>query len=456
MTHASSDRILSGAVIPTFFYFVIPSIAALLALTTANLVDGLFIGNFVGADALAAINFLIPYLALVFGLALMLAIGGSVRAGKFLGEKNSQAASAIFSKCVITVVVFALVMASINLLFSRWIFSALGAPESLHPLMRDYFHIIACFLPAQLLSVVLYYFIRADGKPVMATVALTSGALGNMVLDALFIGYFQWGIAGAAWATGLSQLLQLSILCCYFWQPSRRLHFQFRQTQWTEVRQAAFNGISEFVNEMSGGLVILVVNWLLVTRIGVDGVSAFTVINYCLFASLMIFYGIADAMQLLVAQNFGARQVQRIRQFMFTSVVAILTLGGVLIALLLGGRAHWVGWFVSAHETAVIALAADFILVIWPIFLVNGLNVLLSSYLTAIHRPASSATIALLRSLILPISLLMLLSWWLPDYSLLIALPLAEWLTFLVALLLFFRFKPAALFTAEELIASRC
>lgn len=450
MTQASSDRILCGAIVPTFFYFVIPSIAALLALTTANLVDGLFIGNFVGADALAAINFLIPYLALVFGLALMLAIGGSVRAGKALGEKNPQAASAIFSKCVMTVGVFALVMASVNLLFSRWIFTALGAPESLHPLMRDYFHIIACFLPAQLLSVVLYYFIRADGKPVMATVALTSGALGNMLLDALFIGYFQWGIAGAAWATGMSQLVQLGILFRYFWLPARRLQFRFRQTQWVDVAHAAFNGISEFVNEISGGLVILVVNWLLVTRIGVEGVSAFTVINYCLFASLMIFYGIADAMQLLVAQNFGARQVQRMRQFMLTSTVAILVFGVLLISVLLGWRAHWVGWFVSAQDTAVITLAADFILVVWPIFLVNGLNVLLSSYLTAVYQPVASAAIALLRSLILPVSVLMVLFWWLPGYPLLMALPLAEWLTFVVALALFLRFKPAVLFASEQ------
>jgi putative MATE family efflux protein len=450
LTQASSDRILCGAIVPTFFYFVIPSIAALLALTTANLVDGLFIGNFVGADALAAINFLIPYLALVFGLALMLAIGGSVRAGKALGEKNPQAASAIFSKCVMTVGVFALVMASVNLLFSRWIFTALGAPESLHPLMRDYFHIIACFLPAHLLSVVLYYFIRAEGKPVMATVALTSGALGNMLLDALFIGYFQWGIAGAAWATGMSQLVQLGILFRYFWLPARRLQFRFRQTQWADVAHAAFNGISEFVNEISGGLVILVVNWLLVTRIGVEGVSAFTVINYCLFASLMIFYGIADAMQLLVAQNFGARQVQRMRQFMLTSTVAILVFGVLLISVLLGWRAHWVGWFVSAQDTAVITLAADFILVVWPIFLVNGLNVLLSSYLTAIHQPAASAAIALLRSLILPVSVLMVLFWWLPGYPLLMALPLAEWLTFVVALALFLRFKPAVLFASEQ------
>lgn len=441
---AAHNPILTGKVIPTFFYFVIPSVGALLALTTANLVDGLFVGNFVGANALAAINFLIPYLALVFGLALMLAIGGSVRAGKALGEKNAAAASATFSKCVIAVLIFALTMVAVNLLFSHWIFRALGAPPSLHGLMRDYFFVIACFLPAQLMSVVLYYFVRADARPVLATVALSSGALTNILLDALFIGYFNGGIAGAAWATGLSQVLQLGILCSYFLRPARQLHFRLRQTGWTEVGQAAYNGISEFINEISGGLVILMVNWLLVTRLGVDGVSAFTLVNYCLFASLMIFYGIADAMQLLVAQNFGARQVKRIRQFMLTSAATIAVLSALVIALLLGGRTLWITWFV--REAEVIALAADFMRIIWPIFLVNGLNILISSYLTALHKPTASAAIALLRSLLLPIGLLLLLPQLFPDYPVLLALPLAEWLTFAVALVFFLRYKPSRLF----------
>lgn len=441
----SYNRILDGKIIPTFFYFVVPSIASLLALTTANLVDGLFIGNFVGAHALAAVNFLIPYLALVFGLALMLAIGGSVRAGKALGEKNPQAASAIFSKCVVTVLIFSLVIAVVNLSLSRWIFSALGAPESLHDMMRRYFFIIACFLPAQLLSVVLYYFIRADGKPVLATVALTSGAACNILLDALFVGYFQWGIGGAAWATGISQCLQLSVLCRYFWLSSHKLRFSVRQTQWSEVARAAFNGVSEFVNEISGGLVILVVNWLLVTRIGVDAVSAFTVINYCLFASLMMFYGIADAMQLLVAQNFGARQLKRIGHFMWVSAGTVVALGGFFIVLLLGWREQWVNLFLSPDEAEVIELATGFILVVWPIFLVNGLNVLLSSYLTAIHQPGASAAVAFLRSLILPVGLLAILFHWFPRHSLLAALPMAEWLTFAVALTIFLRFTPHSL-----------
>jgi putative MATE family efflux protein len=444
------NRILCGAIVPTFFYFVIPSIAALLALTTANLVDGLFLGNFVGSQALAAINFLIPYLALLFGLALMLAIGGSVRAGKYLGQGKVLAASAIFSKTLMATGSFACVMMLLNLLLDEWLFSLLGAPETLYGLMRSYFHVISWFLPAQLVSVVLYYFIRADGKPVLATLALTCGAIGNIVLDALFIAYFGWGMTGAAWATGLSQLLQLSILCCYFLLPARMLQFNLWQKDWREVLHAAFNGVSEFINEISGGLVILLVNWLLVTRLGVDGVAAFTVINYLLFASLMIFYGIADAMQLLVAQNFGARNTLRMRQFMQTSVMTVVTLGGVLIAALFLWREQLIRGFLNADDRAVIDMAANFVLLVWPIFMVNGLNVLLSSYLTAIHKPAASASIALLRSLILPIVFLCALFWWFPHQPILTALPLAEWITFVVAIILYWRFRPVKLF--DEII----
>jgi Na+-driven multidrug efflux pump len=232
--------------------------------------------------------------------------------------------------------------------------------------------------------------------------------------------------------------------------PARMLQFNLWQKDWREVLHAAFNGVSEFINEISGGLVILLVNWLLVTRLGVDGVAAFTVINYLLFACLMIFYGIADAMQLLVAQNFGARNTLRIRQFMQTSVMTVVTLGSVLIVALFLWREQLIRGFLNADDRAVIDMAANFVLLVWPIFMVNGLNVLLSSYLTAIHKPAASASIALLRSLILPIVFLCALFWWFPHQPILTALPLAEWITFVVAIILYWRFRPVKLF--DEII----
>src|SRR5690606_31374690 len=198
------------------------------------------------------------------------------------------------------------------------------------------------------------------------------------------------------------------------------------------------------MHEVAGGLVVLLVGWLLATRLGEDGVSAFTLVNDCLFGRLMIVYGIADALQLLVAQNFGAQQVKRIRQFMLTSAATIAVLTALVIALMLGGRPLWITWFF--REAAVIALAEAFMRIIRPILILSELNILISSYLTALHKPTASAAIALLRSLLLPIGLLLLLPQLFPDYPVLLALPLAEWLTFAVALVFFLRYKPSRLF----------
>ena len=104
MSSREQNRVLAGPTIPTFFYYVIPSMIGLLSLTTASLVDGIFVGNIVGSDALAAVSLLLPYLTFLIAISLMLAIGGAVTAGKYLGEGNTAAASGIMSKTLITAV----------------------------------------------------------------------------------------------------------------------------------------------------------------------------------------------------------------------------------------------------------------------------------------------------------------------------------------------------------------
>ena len=437
------NPVLSGPVWPTFFRYALPSVAGLLALTTASIVDGIFIGNFAGADALAALNLLIPYFTLLFGVALMLAIGGTVKAGKFLGENNPAAASAIFSKCLIGTVVISLISLVLSLGFEKALFQALGADETLFPLMQSYFRVIVWAMVVQLAGMVLYYFVRVDGFPELATTALVTGAVGNILLDALLVGYLDWGLQGAALATGLAQVLQLAVLLRYFRRP-RKLRFNLRQRNWGELLQAAYNGVSEWINEASVGVVMLLINWLLITSYGVDGVAAFTVVNYIIFLSLMVFYGIADAMHVLVSHNLGAGNSVRIRQFMVCGGGVIGLLSGILLLALwlLGGAL--IDLFLDPGDIQAGVLATEFLAILWPLFLVNGFNVLVSVYLTAIHKPLPSATIALARGLILPVVLLLVLGFWLPDWPLLAALPLAEWLTFALALAFLLRFRPQA------------
>ncbi len=263
------NHALDGPVVATFFKYLIPSLVGLIAMTSASLVDGIFIGNYVGVTALAAVNLIIPIMTLIFGVGLMVSIGGSVRGGKYLGEKNIAAASAIFSKTLMFVAAYAVVVIALGLIFETLLFASLGASEELFPAMSEYYRIIMPFLITQLIAVVLYFFVRLDGLPNLAAAALVVGAVVNIALDYLFIVVYGWGLAGAAYATGLSQALPMMVLTVYFLLPKRKLHFRLRQDNWFEIFQAAYNGVSEFINEVSGGIIILIFNWMLIERAGV-------------------------------------------------------------------------------------------------------------------------------------------------------------------------------------------
>lgn len=446
----SDNPILNGPYWPVFFRYALPSVAGLLALTTANIVDGIFIGNFAGADALAALNLLIPWFTLLFGLALALAIGGTVLAGRYLGEANPDAASAIFSKSLMATLALALTGALVGLIFHDSIYRVLGASPDVYPLMSEYFLVIIWVLVAQLVTMVLYYFVRVDGYPGLATTALVTGAVANILLDALLVGYLDYGLRGAAVATGLAQVLQLGVLARYFFKASRKLHFRLRQRHWREVPRAFANGVSEWINELSVGLVMLLINWLLMTTQGVAGVAAFTVVNYLIFLSLMVFYGISDAMHVLISHNLGAGNAERIRHFMGCGVTVVLGMAlGLVTMILLFGNLVVRLFLDTAADPATALLADRFLAILWPLFLVNGINVLLSVYLTAMHQALPSALVAFSRSLVLPALLLIGIARFAPEWPLLVALPLAEWLTFGLAMALFLRFRPQRLINAQ-------
>ncbi|MBN47267.1 MULTISPECIES: MATE family efflux transporter [unclassified Methylophaga] len=438
----TDNDVLNGPIISTFLRYAIPSILGLLAITTASIVDGIFIGQFVSAEGLAAITLLIPFFTLVFAIALMLSIGGAVRAGNYLGQNNIEAASAVFSKCLISIFIVGLLFMSISYMLDRQILSLLGAPEELIALVLPYFHIICMVLVMQVTSMVLYYFIRLDNNQKLATSALVAGALINIVLDAIFIIALEMGLKGAAWATFTAQIIQMLILSVYFVRKQRRLKLILRPGNWSEVAKVSYNGLSEFVNELSGGMVILLLNWLLVIYQGVSGLAAFAVINYLIFISLMIYYGIADALHLLISQNHGAAQARRIHDFVITALAMVFAVSIILVSVLLLYPQWLIQLFLQEGALESQQLSAEFIQLVWPLFAVNGLNVTLSVYLTAMQKPLPSMSVALSRGFILPVGLLLLLSAWLPDKQFLIALPLAEGLTLILALILCWKYSP--------------
>lgn len=451
MTTAHSDPLLKRPLLPTFLTYLGSSLVGLLAITTANVVDGLFVGNAVGGDALAAITLLLPCLTLLVATALMLAIGGSVRAGNYVGAGDWQKASQIFSQTLIATVIFTVIFACLSWVFADSLYHLLGIPPELTPQVEAYFSVLRWALVVQLFTMVLYYFVRADGHPMLATFALVGGALLNIVLDAWFVLHLNWGLSGAAWATALAQLAQCALLCRYFVSPERGLRFRLWQRRWLELFKAAYNGLSEFINELSVGLLFLLLNYMLLERMGVAGVAAFSVVNYCLFTSVMLCYGIADALHCLVSRHAGAQQWQRAQHFLYIALTIAAVLASTIVCGLWLANDVLGGWFLRENDAQAAALTSQWLGLIWPIFLAQGISILFSCYLTAIQKPRASACIALARGLIFPMGLLLLLFYWgervlptwlevSPDWGFLLALPLAECLALLLAITLYYRY----------------
>ncbi|WP_053979474.1 MATE family efflux transporter [Marinagarivorans algicola] len=442
-SQVSSPSFHSHSVIRIFFRYVIPSILSLLAISTASLIDGFFIGNYVGTEALAAINLLMPFFSLLFGIALMLAVGGAIKAGLYIGAKEYRLASEIFSKTLMAVFIITACTVPIALFFAQPLFLILGADPELIPWMNEYFNVIIYSTVVQLCGLVLYYFLRADDYPELGMHALLLGAVVNIILDSVFVYYFNWGLQGAAWATFIAQSMQILLLARYFFMKEHRLNIVWPKTSWLELLHTAYNGFSEFVNEFSIGVVILVLHWIVNTQSGVEGIAAFSVINYLIFVSLMTYYGIVDAMHAILAPNIGARRFSRVFDFMCLAGFSISILSLLFLSSIFIFRINIVEFFLKDEAVVVADLVSEFIFLIWPIFIFNGFNVLICAYLTCAQKPLHSTVIALLRSLFLPIILALIIYYFFKGNTYLYALPLAEMLTFSVAVFFIYRYRPS-------------
>lgn len=439
---------VSGSVIPVFLHYAIPSVIGMLSLSSAIMVDGIFIGNFVSATALAAMNLAMPVWSGLFAIITTLAIGSSVMCGKYLGEGDYSSAEDIFTKSLVCSLVIALLSCALGLIYLDSLIIALGATVELADLVSSYLRIIFAFSPAFLLGFFLFYFVRIDSNPLLASSSLIASAIINVVLDWIFIVQLEMGIAGAAYATAIAHGSVLLIVLPHFFRRACHLKLIALKGSWRDIPKAFANGFSEFANEISIGLTTLLLNWIMITRLGVSGVAAFTIVNYLFFIGLMTFYGIGESLQPLISKNLGARQPDKMSEFVRVALYSNLVIAILLCGILLTLPHILIGFFLKPGELDTTEIATQFLTYFWPALIFSGLNITLSEFFTACHKPLLSASIALSRSLVLPLIFLLTLPRWLGDIGIFISIPIAECLTFIMALVFISKNRPAQIVEA--------
>lgn len=426
-----------------FFQYSIPSVLGMLAISSANIVDGFFIGNYVGDFGLAAINITLPIFSLLFGFALMLAIGSSVISGKLIGEGDVKNASIVFSKTIVSIALFSFIACTVLFLNIETILYLFGADEKLTKIAIEYLSVMLIFIPFLMIGIVLDYFVRIDNRPNLAFIALLSSAIINFILDWFMIVYLEKGIFGAALATGISQLALLVILLPHFFSKKATLRFVKPLGSYVEIIKACYNGASEFVNEISIGIMTLIFNYIMIKKFGVEGIAAFTVIEYLLFIGIMISFGISDSLQPIISKNFGAKENKRIDEFLNLAFISTSLVGVAMIVFIIFIPDTLADIFLEDTNQKTKQLVLNFAAFIWIIFLFDGINLVISSYLTAIHKPLASMIIALSRSFIFPVLFIVTLPFLFDTQGIFLAIPMAEAITFVIAIILFRKFSPS-------------
>lgn len=435
--NATKDKVSS-----VFFQYAIPSVLGMLAISSASIVDGFFVGNYVGASGLAAINISLPIFSLLFGLSLMLAIGSSVVSGKLMGQGDTKGASIIFSKTLLSVTVFSIAICGILLYNIEPILYLFGATKELTKIAIEYLSVMLFFLPFLMIGIALDYFVKIDSRPSLAFGALLLSAVTNVVLDWYLIVYLDLGIFGAALATGISQLALIIILLPHFFSKKASLKFVKPIGSYIQIIKAAGNGASEFVNETSVGITTLIFNYIMIKNFDVEGVAAFTIINYILWVGVMISFGVSDSLQPLISKNFGAKKPARIEGFLKLAIMCVLSTGLIMVGLVTLLPNELANLFLGDSNEQTKQIVLGFAALVWPVFLFNGTNLTISAYFTAIHKPIPSATIAISRSLILPVFFIFSLPLIFGTNGIFLAIPTAEIFTFILGIILFKRNPP--------------
>ncbi|WP_017472040.1 MATE family efflux transporter [Amphibacillus jilinensis] len=380
-----------------FWTYAIPSILMMIVQSTAGFIDSFFVGRYVGADGLAAITLIMPLILFLIGVGTMIAIGGTTLAGIEKGAGNHNKSNNYFNVTTRLLLMSGVVGGFLIYTIIPTLANVIGAEGEVLSNTITYARYISLFIPFFLLSFAFSFFLKLDGKPVATVIIMLSGTLTNIMLDYFFVAKLGLGIKGAALATGISQALPAIIF----------LLFIIHKTSWTfkkprysfsEIRGICYNGSSEFLTNMATAVTGVVFNYIVMNRLGGDGVAAFSVALQIAAIASSIGYGIAEGGQVALSYNFGAKQYNRVKQIRNLSLQVSFLLGVSLAVTSLIFSTELASVFLTDTDT--INLAADILKYYAISFLFLCVNISIVTYYTAINDPLRSAGIALYRSLI--------------------------------------------------------
>ena len=421
--------------------FVIPSVAMMIFTSVYGVIDGLFVSNFVGKTPFAAVNLIIPFCMILGAFGFMFGTGGTALVAKTLGEGKKERANQIFSMLIYVALLLGILLALFGIVFVEPIALKLGADAAMLGYCVKYARVVLLGLPFFMLQNMFQSFLIAAEKPKMGLMVTIAAGVTNMVLDALFIAIFRWGVVGAAAATALSQFVGGVVPFLFFARKNNsKLRLTKTKMMGKELLRTCTNGSSELVTNISLSLVCMLYNVQLLKIAGQNGVAAYGVIMYVNFIFISIYLGYAFGTAPIIAFHYGAKNTAELQNVLKKSLKILLGAGVTLFvaAFLLSDMLAKI--FVG-YDSELYAMTARGFRLYAVSYLLAGFNIYGSSFFTALNNGIVSAVISFLRTVVFEVAAIMILPVFFRLDGIWCAITVAETASLLITAVFFFALR---------------
>ena len=420
--------------------FAVPTIVMTVFMSFYTMVDGLFVSNLIGTDALSAVNLTAPIISLVTAISTMLATGGSAVIMRKVGEQKEAEANEDFTFLIVVNVIVGFVMSALGYLVMDGIFGSINLSPAVFAYCHDYLSRYLIFtIPILLMNNFTLYMIAA-GKSALSMVCSIAGGVLNMVLDYVLIAVFDMGIAGAAIATGLGYSVTAVVGLVLFSQKNSLLHFVKPVCRRKPLWEAATNGSSEMATALVTGIVTMMFNWTMLKYVGENGVAAITIIMYVLMFATSLYTGYSYGVAPMISFYYGEQNREKLKELVRMSIQIISVIAVVTLLASLTLTEPLVSIFARPDNPVYdLAVTGNRICSLALIFI--GYNVFASGMFTALSNGLISAVLAFSRSFVFMVIAMLILPVLFGVTGVWFATPAAEFAAICLSLVMFGKYK---------------
>ena len=398
------------SLLSNFIRFSTATIASLMVFSLYSIVDGLFVARGVGEYAMSAVNLAVPFMNAMFSIALLFAVGTSTIIAIYLGEGKGENANSLFTQNAVLLLVMGVALSVLVIVFLEPFALLLGAEEMTLPYVKDYLLGLAPFAFCFMVSYNMEILVKTDGHPSVALITVITGCLANCVLDYVAIFLLDWGIFGAAVATGASQLLTVILYLRHFMSKRSTFHFTRFRFDFSIYRRLLPIGVSDSLTELCNGVMIFLFNHTILRCIGERGLVSYTIIAYANTLIINTTMGISQGAQPLISFHYGRKDENSCRKLLKYGLIsaAAVSIGCFVVLWIFAPQLTQA--FLGLEDLALNDYTVDAFRRYGISYLLLGFNVFIGGYLTARERPRGAIAISTGRGLIVQAAALLTLA----------------------------------------------